>query len=88
MGMGGRSTDEEFRISLAGAQEKTALLWHDGRWLVPHGSTPSTHIIKLPLGRIGGLGLDMTGSVEYEWLCAKVAAAVGLEVANCEIARF
>ncbi|OHD27794.1 MAG: toxin HipA [Spirochaetes bacterium GWB1_59_5] len=88
MGTGGRSTDEEFRISLAGAQEKTALLWHEGRWLVPHGSTPSTHIIKLPLGRIGGLGLDMTGSVENEWLCAKIAAAVGLEVANCEIAHF
>jgi serine/threonine-protein kinase HipA len=24
--------DESFRISIAGAQEKTALLWHDGRW--------------------------------------------------------
>jgi len=88
MGSGGRVTDEEFRISLAGAQEKTALLRHEGRWLVPHGSTPSTHIVKLPLGRIGGLGLDMTGSVENEWLCANIAAALGLEVAHCEIARF
>jgi len=87
-GSGGRITDEEFRISLAGAQEKTALLRHEGQWLVPHGSTPSTHIIKLPLGRIGGLGLEQTGSVENEWLSAKVAAAVGLEVASCEIARF
>jgi serine/threonine-protein kinase HipA len=73
---------------LAGAQEKTALLRHEGRWLVPHGSTPSTHIVKLPLGRIGGLGLDMTGSVENEWLCAKIAAAVGLQSAHCEMARF
>jgi len=88
MGAGWRMTDEEFRISLAGAQEKTALLHQNGRWLVPHGSTPSTHIIKLPIGRIGGIGLDMTGSVENEWLCAKVAAGVGLEVASCEIARF
>lgn len=87
-GAGWRTNDEEFRISLAGAQEKTALLRHEGRWLVPHGSTPSTHIIKLPLGRIGGLGLDMTGSVENEWLCAKITAAAGLEVANCEIAHF
>jgi serine/threonine-protein kinase HipA len=88
MGMGGRAIDEEFRISLAGAQEKTALLWHEGRWLVPHGSTPSTHILKLPLGRIGGLGLDMTGSVENEWLCSKITTAMGLKTAHCEIARF
>ncbi len=88
MGTGGHVTDEEFRISLAGAQKKTALLRHEGRWLVPHGSTPSTHIVKLPLGRIGGLGLDMAGSVENEWLCAQIAAALGLEVAQCAIARF
>lgn len=88
VGLGGRTTDEEFRISLAGAQEKTALLRHNGRWLVPHGSTPSTHILKLPLGRIGGLGLDMTGSVENEWLCGRLAAAIGLETANSEIGRF
>lgn len=24
--------DDSFRISIAGAQEKTALLWHEGRW--------------------------------------------------------
>ena len=88
VGQGGSAADEEFRISLAGAQEKTALLRHNGRWLVPHGSTPSTHILKLPLGRIGGLGLDMTGSVENEWLCGKLASAVGLETANSEIDRF
>ena len=88
MGTGGRMANEEFRISLAGAQEKTALLRLEGRWFVPHGSTPSTHIVKLPLGRMGGLGFDMTGSVENEWLCAKVASALGLETARCEIARF
>jgi serine/threonine-protein kinase HipA len=88
MGIGGRLADEEFRISLAGAQEKTALLRHNDQWLVPHGSTPTTHIMKLPLGRIGGLGLDMSGSVENEWLCGKLAAEVGLETASCEIGRF
>jgi serine/threonine-protein kinase HipA len=85
---GGRLTDEEFRISLAGAQEKTALLRHEDHWLVPHGSTPSTHIIKLPLGRVGGLGFDMSGSVENEWLCSKIASALGLKTARCDIARF
>lgn len=45
---GGRA--DAFRISIAGAQEKTALLWLDGRWHMPQGSTPTTHIFKLPLG--------------------------------------
>ena len=84
----GRLSDEEFRISLAGAQEKTALLRYENHWLIPHGSTPSTHIVKLPLGKIGGLGLDMSHSVENEWLCSKLASATGLATANCEIRRF
>ena len=88
VGAGGRLTDEEFRISLAGAQEKTALLRYENRWMVPHGTTPSTHILKLPLGRIGGLGLDMSHSVENEWLCSKLATAIGLATANCEMRRF
>ena len=28
--------DDPFRVSVAGAQEKTALLRHDGKWLKPH----------------------------------------------------
>jgi len=44
---------EDLRLSIAGAQEKTALLHHHGRWLLPHGSTPTTHIFKLPLGLVG-----------------------------------
>lgn len=88
MGTGGRLSDEEFRISLAGAQEKTALLRYENQWLVPHGSTPSTHIVKLPLGKIGGLGLDMTNSVENEWLCLQLASAAGFKTAECEICKF
>jgi HipA-like protein len=42
----GLDMDEEFRISIAGAQEKTALLRHKGKWLKPHGTTPTTHILK------------------------------------------
>lgn len=40
----GMEKEHEFRISLAGAQEKTALLWHNNQWQRPHGSTPTTHI--------------------------------------------
>lgn len=44
----GLDRDDPFRISVAGAQEKTALLWHKGRWYKPHGTTPTTHILKPP----------------------------------------
>lgn len=43
----GLQPNDDFRISLPGAQEKTALLRHRGRWLKPHGATPTTHILKL-----------------------------------------
>ena len=86
MGLGG--DDEELRISIAGAQEKTALLWHQGQWCLPRGSTPTTHIFKLPLGLIGGMKLDMRDSVENEWLCAMVLRAFGLPVANCQAMQF
>lgn len=79
---------DDFRISLAGAQEKTALLWHEGQWHIPHGATPTTHILKLPLGLIGGMRADMSGSIENEWLCMRIMAALGFEVAKTEIAQF
>ena len=80
--------DEEFRISIAGAQEKTAFLKHNGRWCRPNGATPTTHIFKLPLGLVGNRQADMRTSVENEWLCARIVAAFGLPVANCEIGEF
>ncbi len=83
-----RQADDHFRISIAGAQEKTAFLRHQGRWCRPLGSTPSTHIFKLPMGLIGGARIDMTASVENEWLCGKILAAYGLPVARSEIAQF
>ena len=79
---------DSFRISIAGAQEKTALLSQGGRWFEPCGATPTTHILKLPLGRIGPMGADMGASIENEWLCARIARAFGFDVARCEIARF
>ena len=82
MGLSGE--DADLRISIAGAQEKTALLQMDGRWYLPRGATPTTHILKLPLGLIGGMTLDMRHSVENEWLCARILAAYGLPVATCE----
>jgi serine/threonine-protein kinase HipA len=79
---------EDLRISLAGAQEKTALLWHKGGWMRPHGSTPTTHILKLPLGLVGHRKADLSASVENEWLCMNLLAEFGLPVARTAILRF
>jgi serine/threonine-protein kinase HipA len=91
-GVSGRSPlqadDDEFRISIAGAQEKTALTWHKGRWCKPHGATPTTHIFKLPLGLVGGRRMDMSASLENEWLCARLLSAFGVPVAPCEVKQF
>lgn len=78
-----------FRISLAGAQEKTAFTRVGGRWCRPLGATPSTHIFKLPLGVIANTTrVDMFDSVENEWLCAQILQALGLPVAETEMATF
>ena len=79
---------DELRISLAGAQEKTALLWRDGRWMRPHGSTPTTHILKLPLGLVGQHKAGLSASVENEWLCMNLLAEFGLPVARTAILDF
>lgn len=79
---------DAFRISIAGAQEKTALLRHQDKWHVPTGATPSTHILKLPLGLVGNARADLSSSVELEWLCLEIARAFGLPVANAEIGVF
>ncbi len=84
----GLPDSEDFRISIAGAQEKTALLYYDGKWCMPHGATPTTHIFKLPLGLVGGHQYDMRESVQNEWLCAQIVAAYGLPAAPCEILTF
>lgn len=88
-GFGHRPGDDDaFRISIAGAQEKTGLLLHEGRWCVPLGSTPSTHIFKLPLGHVGNMRADMGDSVENEWLCLKLVAAFGIPVADATMDTF
>ena len=79
---------EDFRISIAGAQEKTALLWKDNNWHRPLGTTPTTHIFKLPIGMINDTGMDISDSCENEWLCLKIVEAFGLPVCSTEIKTF
>lgn len=80
--------DDDFRISLAGAQEKDAFLRWKGKWLKPRGATPTTHIFKLPIGMIGGRKADFSTSVDNEWLCLRLFKEYGLPTANAEIATF
>jgi serine/threonine-protein kinase HipA len=84
----GMKGNDDFRISIAGAQEKTALLRLNDQWCRPLGVTPTSHIFKLPIGKIAHSGMDLTDSVENEWLCHLILKAYGIPVADAEIALF
>lgn len=86
----GLARDDEFRISVAGAQEKTALLRYRGRWLKPFGTTPTTHILKPQIGHIEtSTGtIDLSDSVENEFYCLQLVKAFGLPANHAEMATF
>ena len=46
------------------------------------------HILKLPMGLVGNMKLDLSHSIENEWPCSRILAAYGLPVAECEPLRF
>jgi serine/threonine-protein kinase HipA len=86
----GIDPEHEFRISVAGVQEKTALLFHHGQWMRPLGTTPTTHILKPQIGEVPtAFGLiDMAASVDNEHYCLKLLEAFGLHVNQTEIQTF
>ncbi len=84
----GVDLEADFRLSVAGAQEKTALLQYKGRWCRPSGATPTSHIFKLPIGELGQSGIDLRESVENEWLCQQLLETFGMPTAATEIAIF
>jgi hypothetical protein len=69
------------QFSLAGAQANTALLFQDGKWGVPAGATPTSHILKPAVA-----GLDDHDLNEH--LCLDAAGKAGLLVARTRISRF
>jgi len=77
----GRQPRDLGQFSLAGAQPKMALLNLSGRWGVPSGRMPTTHILKPPIA-----GFD--GHVENEHLCLALARALGLSAADSQVRRF
>lgn len=80
----GMRSSTDFRLSLAGMQEKTALLRYNEQWLRPLHATPTTHIFK-PMMNPEKMQIPLTHSVENEWLCAQIVQAFGLPVAKTEI---
>ncbi|UGY17062.1 type II toxin-antitoxin system HipA family toxin [Bradyrhizobium septentrionale] len=69
------------QFSLAGAQPKTALLLQKGRWGIPSGRIPTTHILKPPTGHFDG-------HAENEHICLNLARNLGLPVAGTKVVRF
>jgi serine/threonine-protein kinase HipA len=69
------------QFSLAGAQPKTALLLQNGRWGIPSGRIPTTHILKPPTGHFDG-------HAENEHICLNLAGSLGLPVAETRVVRF
>ncbi len=70
------------QFSLAGAQPKTALYKckNTGRWGVPKGVTPTTHILKPAVG-------DLDGFAENEHYCLKLAEAIGLNTVKSSVIK-
>ena len=83
----GVDESEEFRISLAGAQEKTALMYWKKKWQVPHGTAATTHILKPEIGKLPN-GIDLSQSIENEHLCMRLTTAFGLPTAQTQIQEF
>ncbi len=77
----GRSSDEQGQFSLAGAQPKTTLYHQRGRWGVPKGRVPSTHILKPPV-------LDLEDLAYNEHFCLHLARALGMSAAMSSVQRF
>ncbi len=76
-----REPDDVGQFSLAGAQPKIALLFRDGRWGIPSGRVPTTHILKPPTG-------EFDGFAENEHFCFRLARALDLPAAASAVARF
>jgi len=76
-----RTPHDTGQFSLAGAQAKTALLFENGRWGVPSGRIPTTHILKPPVR-------EFDGHAENEHFCLDLARALEIPAAKSTVERF
>lgn len=66
------------RLSLAGAQDKLAVGFHDGRVLLIKGGAPTTHILKPVIWRV-------QDSVHNEMFCMRLARMVGIDAPDVSL---
>jgi len=72
------TSSDGLRLSLAGAQDKMAIVLIDNAVSLPDKDVPTTHILK-PVIK------DIESSIENEYICLNTAKVMGLNVCNCEI---
>ncbi|MEZ8087334.1 HipA domain-containing protein [Vibrio sp. 1S139] len=77
----------DYRPCISGTQRKTTLTRLNGKWYVPQEKSLSSHIIKYPMDVIAQSNsvLDMSSSVENEFICTQIAKELGFNVPNVEI---
>ncbi|MCY4032831.1 MAG: type II toxin-antitoxin system HipA family toxin [Hyphomicrobiales bacterium] len=66
------------RLSLAGAQDKLAVGFDNGRVLLIKGGAPTTHILKPVIGRV-------KDSAHNELFCMKLAQKAGIDVPSASL---
>lgn len=76
----GRLESDTGQFSLAGSQEKTALYRAGGRWGVPQGRTPTTHILKPETGRVEGIAANEHFCLHLARQANMAAALSGVQI--------
>lgn len=74
------TNSDGLRLSLAGAQDKMAVLLLDDIVALPKADVPTSHIIKPAIK-------DIEYSIENEYLCLQLAKMIGLNVCDAEIRK-
>lgn len=69
---------KDMRLSLAGAQDKTAIIFQNDKIGIPKGNVPTTHIIKPAIN-----GFNET--IENEYICIQAAKMLGIKTPDVKI---
>ncbi|ENM3732821.1 HipA domain-containing protein [Vibrio cholerae] len=77
----------DYRPCVSGTQRKTTLMKTNGKWYVPQGTAFSSHIVKYPMDVItqSNSVLDMSSSIENEFICAQITKELGFKVPDMDI---
>lgn len=76
-----RTEDDSGQFSLGGAQAKTAFMRRNGRWGIPSGRLPTTHIVKPGMR-------ELLGHAENEHFCLSIARELGVPAAASTVEHF